>query len=98
MIKSPMFSPAAETTTPPPTSSPAAPRPSPPGPTSPASLWLHNHAYHRHRSAHRPLRQSADAKLTVPRHQLRRGIANPERQYRALDVDPLRQQDLGLPV
>src|SRR5271170_6899689 len=66
MIKSPMFSAAAETTTPPQTSSPAAPRPSPPGPTSPASLWLHNHAYHRHRSAHRALRQSADAKLTVP--------------------------------
>src|SRR5271169_3413291 len=66
MIKSPMFSAAAETTTPPQTSSPAAPRPSPPGPTSPASLWLHNHEYHRHRSAHRALRQSADAKLTVP--------------------------------
>src|SRR5271154_4508987 len=66
MIKSPMFSAAAETTTPPQTSSLAAPRPSPPGPASPASLWLHNHAYHRHRSAHRALRQSADAKLTVP--------------------------------
>src|SRR5438270_13585966 len=48
MIKSPMCSPAAETTTPPQTSGPAAPRPSPPGPMSPASLWLHNHAYHRH--------------------------------------------------
>src|SRR5205823_12997226 len=51
MIKSPMCSPAAETTTPPQTSGPAAPRPSPPGPMSPASLWLHNHAYHRHLSA-----------------------------------------------
>src|SRR5271169_3299842 len=66
MIKSPMFSAAAETTTPPQTSSLAAPRPSPPGPASPASLWLHNQAYHRHRSAHRALRQSADAKFTVP--------------------------------
>src|SRR5271169_4701945 len=70
MIKSPMFSAAAETTTPPQTSSLAAPRPSPPGPASPASLWLHNHAYHRHRSAHRALRQSADAKLTVPAEQV----------------------------
>ena len=39
--------PAAETTTPPPTSGPAAPMPSPPGPTSPASPWRHNHAYRR---------------------------------------------------
>src|SRR6202035_4866479 len=47
MIRSPTFSPAAETTTPPRTSGSAAPRPSPPGPTSPASPWLHNHAYRR---------------------------------------------------
>src|SRR5580704_9326563 len=47
MTSSPTFSPAAETTTPPPTSGSAAPRPSPPGPTSPASPWLHNHAYRR---------------------------------------------------
>src|SRR5580693_8280861 len=47
MTRSPTFSPAAETTTPPRTSGSAAPRPSPPGPTSPASPWLHNHAYRR---------------------------------------------------
>src|SRR5712671_3037108 len=47
MTRSPTFSPAAETTTPPQTSGPAAPRPSPPGTTSPASPWLHNHAYRR---------------------------------------------------
>src|SRR6202521_5093364 len=54
MTRSPTFSPAAETTTPPQTSGPAAPRPSPPGPTSPASPWLHNHAYRR--ASLRPLR------------------------------------------
>src|ERR1700738_4818182 len=47
MTRSPTFSPAAETTTPPRTSGSAAPRPSPPGPTSPASPWRHNHAYRR---------------------------------------------------
>jgi hypothetical protein len=47
MTRSPTFSPAAETKTPPQTSGPAAPRPSPPGPMSPASPWLHNHAHRR---------------------------------------------------
>jgi hypothetical protein len=47
MTRSPTFSPAAETTTPPQNSGPAAPRPSPPGPMSPGSSWLHNHAYRR---------------------------------------------------
>src|SRR5438067_449475 len=47
MTRSPTFSPAAETTTPPQTSDLAAPRLSTPGPTSPASSWLHNHAYCR---------------------------------------------------
>ena len=32
------------------------------------------------------------------RHQLGGGIADPERQHRAVDLDPLRQQDLGLSV
>src|SRR5438045_891450 len=66
MTSSPTFSPAAETTTPPPTSGPDAPRPSPPGPTSPASPWRHNHAYRRASLNHPASRQSADAKLTVP--------------------------------
>src|ERR1700730_14085985 len=47
MTRSPTFSPAAETTTPPQNFGPAAPRPSPPGPMSPGSSWLHNHAYRR---------------------------------------------------
>jgi hypothetical protein len=47
MTRSPTFSPAVETTTPPQTSGPAAPRPSPPGPTSPAMSWLHNYAHCR---------------------------------------------------
>jgi hypothetical protein len=47
MTRSPTFSPAVETTTPPRTSGPVSPRPSPPGPTSPASPWLNNHAYRR---------------------------------------------------
>ena len=42
-----MFSPAAETTTPPQNFGPAAPRPSPPGPMSPGSSWLHNPSYSR---------------------------------------------------
>jgi hypothetical protein len=32
------------------------------------------------------------------RHQLGGGVANPESQHGALDLDPLRQQDLGLSV
>src|SRR6267378_1018910 len=67
MTRSPTFSPAAETTTPPQTSGPAAPRPSSLGPTSPASLWLHNQRIAGRRSAHPAFRQSADAKLTVTR-------------------------------
>src|SRR5258708_1089670 len=47
MTRSPTFSPAAETTTPPQTSGPAAPRLSPPGPTSPALPWRHNHTHRR---------------------------------------------------
>src|SRR4051794_21441780 len=47
MTRSPTFSPAADTTTPPHTSGPRAPRLSPPGKTSPASPWRHNHAYRR---------------------------------------------------
>src|SRR5258705_4522652 len=66
MPRPPTFPPPDEPATPPQNSGPAAPRPSPPGPMSPGSSWLHNHAYRRHRSAHRAFRQSADAKLTVP--------------------------------
>src|ERR1700730_5841958 len=47
MTRSPTFSPAGETPTPPQNFGPAAPRPSPPGPMSPGSSWLHNHAYRR---------------------------------------------------
>src|SRR5258707_982260 len=47
MTRSPTFSPATETTTPPRTVGPAAPRPSPLGQTSPASPWRHNRAYRR---------------------------------------------------
>src|SRR5712671_5237104 len=47
MTRSPTFSPATETTTPPRTVGPAAPRPSPLGQTSPASPWRHDRAYRR---------------------------------------------------
>src|SRR6266478_1749854 len=66
MTRSPTFSPAAETTTPPQTSGLSAPRPSPPGPTSPASPWLHNHAYRRASLGPSPLPSIYNAKLTVP--------------------------------
>src|ERR1700746_4002690 len=46
-----------------------------------------------------PRRAEQDFPQAPPqRHQLRPGIADPERQYRALDLDPLRQHDLGLSV
>src|ERR1700749_4583095 len=45
MTRSPTFSPAAETTTPPPTSDLTARRPSPPGPTLLALSWRHDHPY-----------------------------------------------------
>jgi hypothetical protein len=45
MTRSPTFSPAAETTTPPPTSDLTARRPSPPGPPSLALPWRHDHPY-----------------------------------------------------
>src|ERR1700760_3949971 len=45
MTRSPIFSPAVETTIPPPTSDLTARRPSPPGPTSLALPWRHDHPY-----------------------------------------------------
>src|SRR5260370_1352028 len=66
IASSPTFSPATQTTKPPPTSGLAAPRPSPHGPTSLAWPWRHDDPYRRHRSAHRTLCQSVNAKLTVP--------------------------------
>src|SRR6266446_6039799 len=66
MTRSPTFSPAAETTTPPQTFGPAAHRPSLPGLTSPALPCCIITRTAGHRSAHRAFRQSADAKLAVP--------------------------------
>jgi len=56
-----------------------------------------------HRSASlidkQPRRAEQDLTQVPPqRHQLGRGITDPERQHRAVDLDSLRQQDLGLPV
>src|SRR6267154_2590366 len=98
MTRSPTFSPAAETTTPPQTSGPAAPRPSPPGPTSPASPWLHNHAYRR--ASLSPLRFPSICRCQVDgavqgRGGLRRELTACLRTGRALRVPRARARGRG---
>src|ERR1700738_2039710 len=96
MIRSPTFSPAAETTTPPRTCGSAAPRPSPPGPTSPASPWLHNHAYRR--ASLSPSRGTEKFRKGAGRGRAGRGLHIPTILTTAYPDDGVRERALAAGV